>query len=277
MSIREIYLSLCDLYFWDLRPAAALEKLQSLNENSHLFKNIAEAANTLTRWAKLASLASPNYGSQRILMYTYFREALMKIMPRDLKVHVITRIDEIAGMKGDDLDPIELVKALSRYRNFIDTAFEKGVTNKNKRNHQNQIKLLSSAPSVDTVAPAPLLALPAPAPSPSQPAASESDKPKQTGKKGKKNEEKKAKAKAAKAAKASQPSSGDSNANANTTANGNTSSKCKLCGNSSHKSNECPLFPGDRGNIANNECRRCKAKLFHFTKFCPLNVEVPKN
>ena len=143
MSIREIYLSLCDLYFWDLRPAAALEKLHSLSENSHNFKNIAEAAITLTRWAKLASLASPNYGSQRILMHTYFRDALMKIMPRDLKVHVITRIEEIAGMKGDDLDPIELVKALSRYRNFIDTAFEKSMNNKNKRNHQNQIKLLS--------------------------------------------------------------------------------------------------------------------------------------
>ena len=142
MSIREIYLSLCDLYFWDLRPAAALEKLHSLSENSHLFKNIAEAAITLTRWAKLASLASPNYGSQRILMHIYFRDALMKIMPRDLKVHVVTRIEEIAGMKGDDL---------------------------NKRNHQNQIKLLSSAPPVDAVAPAPLLALPAPAPSPTPP------------------------------------------------------------------------------------------------------------
>ena len=117
-----------------------------------------------------------------------------KIGSPDLKVHVITRIDEIAGMKGDDLDPIELVKALSRYRNFIDTAFEKGVTNKNKRNHQNQVKLLSSAPSVDTVAPAPLLALPAPAPSPSQPAASESDKPKQRGKQRNKNDEKSAKA-----------------------------------------------------------------------------------
>ena len=72
MSIREIYLSLCDLFFWDLRPAAALEKLQSMNENSHLFRNIADASITLTRWAKLASLAGPNYGSQRILMYTYF-------------------------------------------------------------------------------------------------------------------------------------------------------------------------------------------------------------
>ena len=105
MSIREIYLSLCDLFFWDLRPAAALEKLQSLNENSHLFKNVAEAAITLTRWAKLASLASPNYGSQRILMHTYFRDAFVKIMPRELKVHITTRIEEIAGLKGDDLDP----------------------------------------------------------------------------------------------------------------------------------------------------------------------------
>ena len=132
MSIREIYLSLCDLYFWDLRPAAALEKLQSLGENSHLFKNVAEAAITLTRWAKLASLASPNYGSQRILMHTYFRDAFIKIMPRELRVHVVTRIEEIAGMKGDDLDPIELVKALSRYRNFVDTAFEKSIANKKR-------------------------------------------------------------------------------------------------------------------------------------------------
>ena len=58
-------------------------------------------------------------------MHTYFRDALIIIMSRELKVHVVTRIEEIAGMKGDDLDPIELVKALSRYRNFIDTAFEK--------------------------------------------------------------------------------------------------------------------------------------------------------
>ena len=274
MSIREIYLSLCDLFFWDLRPAAALEKLQGMNENSDIFKNIAEASITLTRWTKLASLASPNYGSQRILMYTYFRDALVRIMPRELRVHIVTRIDEIAGMKGDNLDPIELVKALSRYRNFIDTAFEKSVATKKRKNQQNQIKQLNSSPPQAAVAPnapAPMLALPTPAPSPTPPAASETGKAKQTGKKGKKKEEKKAKA-----AKASKPSSNGPNANASATNAGNTSTKCKLCGNTAHKS-ECPLFPVERGNIASNECKRCKAKLFHFTRFCPLNVDVSKN
>ena len=265
MSIREIYLSLCDLFFWDLRPAAALEKLQSLNENSHLFKNVAEAAITLTRWAKLASLASPNYGSQRILMHTYFRDAFVKIMPRELKVHITTRIEEIAGLKGDDLDPIELVKALSRYRNFVDTSFEKAIATKKRRNNQNQIKKVNNNAAQATAtqnAPAPLLALPAPTTPAQTPAESDTGKTKQTGKKGgKKNE---GKTKAAKAAKANQPSSNGSNANAGPSYSGNSSAQCKLCGNSSHKSNECPLFPGERGNVANYECRKCKAKLFHF-------------
>ena len=137
-----------------------------MNENTHLFRNIADASIMLTRWAKLASLASPNYGSQRILMYTYFRDALVRIMPRELRVHIVTRIDEISGMKGDDLDPIELVKALSRYRNYIDTAFEKSVTARKK---QNQIKQVNNNPLHAPNAPhppAPMLAVPAPSPSP---------------------------------------------------------------------------------------------------------------
>ena len=149
-----------------------------MNENSHLFKNIAEASITLTRWAKLASLGSPNYGSQRILMYTFFRDALVRIMPRDLRVHIVTRVDEIAGMKGDDLDPIELVKALSRYRNFIDTAFEKSAANRKKRNNQNQVKQINSSPpqAANAPNPTPMLALPAPASSPASPAASDTGK-----------------------------------------------------------------------------------------------------
>ena len=132
----------------------------------------------------------------------------------------------------------------------------------------------TSQATVAQNAPAPMLALPAPATSSTLPAESDTGKVKQTGKKGKKNEEK---TKAAKAAKASQPSSNGSNANANSSNNGNANSQCKLCGNSAHKSNECPLFPGERGNIANYECKRCKAKLFHFARFCPMNVEVTKN
>ena len=104
-------------------------------------------------------------------MFTYFRDALVRIMPRELRVHVVTCIDKITGIKGDDLDPVELVKALSRYRNYIDTSFEKSATARKKRTQQNNIKQVNSNPPRAANAPsppAPMLALPAPTPTPTQ-------------------------------------------------------------------------------------------------------------
>ena len=120
-------------------------------------------------------------------MYTYFRDALVRIMPRELRVIIVTRIDEISGMKGDDLDPIELVKALSKYRNYIDTSFEESFTARKKKTQQNQIKQVNSNPPRAPNAPnppAPMLALPAPAPLPAPSNAPETGKAKQTGKRG---------------------------------------------------------------------------------------------
>ena len=58
MSITNIYLSLTDLFFTELRPATALEKLQSLSDYNHNYSSISEAHNGILYLANLASLAS---------------------------------------------------------------------------------------------------------------------------------------------------------------------------------------------------------------------------
>ena len=58
MSIKDIYLSLTDLYFTEMRPAVALDKLHALSENSHPYFSLSEAHNGILYLANLASLAS---------------------------------------------------------------------------------------------------------------------------------------------------------------------------------------------------------------------------
>ena len=60
MSLTDIYLSLTDLYFTEMRPSTALEKLQSLNDYNHNYAYLSEAHNGILYLANLASLSQLN-------------------------------------------------------------------------------------------------------------------------------------------------------------------------------------------------------------------------
>ena len=53
-----------------------------------------------------------------------------------------------------------------------------------------------------------------------------------------------------------------------------TQEACKLCGNPQHSHSNCPLFPPGRNSLAKYECRKCSAGLFHFTIYCPANLDT---
>ena len=67
MSIEDIYLSFTDLYFTEMRPAAALDRLHALSENSHPYSSLSEAHNGILYLANLASLASRTEQRQEVL------------------------------------------------------------------------------------------------------------------------------------------------------------------------------------------------------------------
>ena len=72
MSITDIYLSRTDLYFTEMRPAAALDKLQSLNDYNHSYSSLSEAHNGILCLANLASLASRSADRQEALCADYY-------------------------------------------------------------------------------------------------------------------------------------------------------------------------------------------------------------
>ena len=88
---------------------------------------------------------SPRRVESGNLMFTYFRNALVRILPRNLRTHCVAQMDRFAGMKGEDLNPIEVVKALTEFRIHIDTVMENQSLKKDKKSAG--IKLHAAAPS----------------------------------------------------------------------------------------------------------------------------------
>lgn len=58
MSIEDIYLSLTDIYFCDMRPNTAMQKLRDMTEHNHPYGSLSEAHNELLQLCNLASLAA---------------------------------------------------------------------------------------------------------------------------------------------------------------------------------------------------------------------------
>ena len=105
MTIADIYLSLTDLYFTELRPVAAMESLQSLNEHNHNYFSLSEAHNGILHIANLASLASRSEERQSALCADYYQQALLRIMPRDYRAMAIAAFEQCGNIKGADLTP----------------------------------------------------------------------------------------------------------------------------------------------------------------------------
>ena len=131
MSITDIYLSLTDLYFTEMRPATvtALEKLQGLNDDSHTYSSLSEAHNGILYLANLASLASRSADRQ---------QALLRIMPKEYRALSSAAFEQCGNLKRADLSPHEMLSCLNKLRHPIDDALRKTASRIDRNKERNQ-------------------------------------------------------------------------------------------------------------------------------------------
>ena len=111
-----------DVYFNDLSPSAALEKLDKLTEHNHSFANLAQAHMSLIHLSNLASLSFQRPLTQEAYMAIYFQRTLLKIIPKEYSVLASVEMERYATLKGTDLEPHEILRSLNKMRGCIDEA-----------------------------------------------------------------------------------------------------------------------------------------------------------
>ena len=132
ISITDIYLSLADLYFTEMRPATALKKLQGLNDYNHTYSSLSEAHNGILYLANLASLASRSADRQQALCADYYQQALLCIMPKEYRALSSAAFEQCGNLKRADLLPHEMLSCLNKLRHEIDDALRKTASKETK-------------------------------------------------------------------------------------------------------------------------------------------------
>ena len=260
MSVDDIYQSLTDLYFHDLRPSAAEDKIKSFTENNHPFWSLTEAHAELFKLAYLSSLSLRSTRKQRTVAAANYRKAIMNILPREFIPMAHSNLEKIAKLRGSDLAIHEVLSALNRLREPIDDAFRlrQETSSKGRKNNDAKERRVTMVSAATTEVTNPVVA--AASGSQGTPTSIYDFPPPALTKK---RQKAKAIAKVAAAATAS------SNATAH-------ASGCLLCGNPGHPSQKCPLFPGEKNVVGSGPCRHCNTGLRHMHRFCPARNEDTK-
>ena len=269
MSIEDIYLSLTDLYFTEMRPAAALDRLHSFSENSHPYSSLSEAHNGILYLANLASLASRTEQRQEALCSDYYQQALIKIIPKEYKSHAVAAFEQCGNLKQADLAPHEMLSCLNRLRQPIDELLRKShgrsergrdrtsaITKRQVRavNHHRTDSPMSISPSPST------------------------SRKRNLSKKGE-NSKKQGSGKLVKQAKAAPPRRVFAKKERKPGAAPDSwkpPETCRLCGNQNHWSQNCRLYAKNERAVAKSPCRMCNSGLYHYSKFCH-HLKNPKN
>ena len=157
MSITDIYLSLTDLYFTEMRPAAALEKLQSLNDFNHSYSSLSEAHNGILYLANLASLASRSADRQEALCADYYQLALLRIMPKEYHALSSAAFEQCRNLKRADLSPHEMLSCFNKLRHPIEGAPRRTANKIDRNTDRNQtlgrkgVKMIKTLLKIDAV------------------------------------------------------------------------------------------------------------------------------
>ena len=251
MSIEDIYLSLTDIYFCDMRPNTAMQRLRDMHEQNHPYGSLSEAHNDLLQLCNLASLAARARERQIVLAADWYQQTLLRIIPKEYKPMATSLVESCGNYKGKDLEPHEILNSLNKIRHPIDDLLRKAQAKGGFKIKKTQYDLNGCSDREDS------------GPNPGEimirsnyqsPNAREGTRTYWKNK--------------------SRPQ-------------GQTDPKrtveglaCRLCGNPKHSAATCSMFPDGRNMVAATECRRrCKAELFHMMRFCPQNQndDVPKN
>ena len=267
MKLEDIYLSLTDLYFQEMRPAAALSKLQTLSDTNHHYNSLSEAHNNILYLANLASLASRSTARQDALRADYYQQALLKIMPKDYRVLAISAFEQCGNLKRADLSPHEMLSCLNKMRQPIDDALRR-ISSRSDRG-QNPRQSATVRRQVKRIAPQPPVSAPS-APHPPQ---------EKTERKQKQRAPQPPIKKEVKAVSGPKRNTNPRSQNSRnkTPAQPSRNPLCKLCGSDGHPSDNCELYPVNQRIVGRYPCRQCNGTLYHYTKFCHKNRQAQKN
>ena len=125
MTIDEIYASLTDIYFSDVRPSTASAMLRDMSESNHKYSSLSEAHKCIQELAHLASLASRSKDRQAALAADHYQQTLIRILPRDYRPMAISSIESMANYKRADLNPHQILACLAKIRQPIDDHFRR--------------------------------------------------------------------------------------------------------------------------------------------------------
>ena len=248
MTIEDIYLSLTDIYFSEMRPNSAMQKLRDMTEHNHPYGSLSEAHNDLLQLCNLASLAARARERQIVLASDWYQQTLLRIIPREYKPMATSLVESCGNYKGKDLEPHEILNSLNKVRHPIDDLLRKGQA----KNSQHKVKRVSQISGDEDKELSPEI--------------EEADP----------EEKFEGRGKIKTAASSGMATRRNNWRTKNKTSDASKGSPqpneaCKLCGNPKHRSNNCPMFPEGKNIVANSECRRCKAELYHLMRFCPQN------
>ena len=265
MSIQNIYAALTELYFMDLRPNSAIQRLRELTDTNHPYYSLAEAQTDVGRLCTLASYSARSPHRQEALMAEHFAQTIMRLVPKEYKPIATTMVQTMATSMNRDLNPEDIVSCLESIRPQVDEIFRK-IQNKNsssnarvrrlenktswdKQNESNMRELLwdEQRPYEDNGAEAMV---------------QRNFVRQDTGRRPPTDRARDSPA---------PPNNGTGKVETK------TMEVCKLCGNPKHSHRDCPFFPEGKNLVANSECKICKSGLFHQMKFCPKNQAESKN
>ena len=256
MSVDDIYLSLTDIYFCDMRPNSAMQKLREMTENNHPYSSLSEAHNDLLQLCNLASLAARARERQIVLASDWYQQTLLRIIPREYKPMATSLVESCGNYKGKDLEPHEILNSLNKIRHPIDDLLRK---TQNRQNVNARVKrTIMTEETEDKWRDTDALGVPSNQEENYIKLASQGPNGKEGGNQYRpfwKNKPR------------SQSLDGRENKNQTFFTNA-----CRLCGNPRHNASACPMFPEGKNMVANTECKKCKANLFHMMRFCPMGM-----
>jgi hypothetical protein len=162
MTIDEIYASLTDIYFSDIRPATASTMLREMHDNNHKYSSLSEAHKCIQELSHLASLASRSKDRQAALAADHYQQTLIRIIPRDYRPMAISSIESMANYKRADLNPHQILACLAKIRQPIDDHFRR----LQQKPTFPRIKMADASPLLPhpSPLPPPLMSRPAPRP-----------------------------------------------------------------------------------------------------------------
>ena len=289
-SIEDIYLDLTDTYFTDLTPKEAKAKLLELNEYNHDYGSLSEAHHGLLHLSNLASLSSRSEHCQTAISADLYQQALLKIIPRDYRVAAITAMEYAGNLKGEDLTPHQSLSCLSEIRRQIDETLRSTLKNrlKNKKDDRKDDKRNGKVKQIQKQRHSPPRRQKSPAPRPKQPQrqdnrpraqirvvqkdnAHPSQNQRDSHKTSRSSSRPPARQKSTSDNRGSQRDRSQSKDRKVriTKSDSKPGKGCQLCGNTAHKSDNCPFYPTEgKMPVATFACNICNIGLHHYSRDC---------